>query len=108
MKKILLLIGCVLALVFGAHVVGYVVALRSDAYAVAKAHVEKDGALAQQIGAVSEVSLAPLDAELRFTMDSGAARFVVSARTDRGERKIRILLDKIGTEWRVKTLDVIG
>lgn len=107
MKKAILIVAGMVVLVLGAEVAGYVVALNSDAYASAKLFVLTDSDISRQIGQVSLASLAPLDAEIRFTSDTGSANFVVTAKTASASHRVEVRLQKTSTGWQVQNSRII-
>ena len=101
MKRVLIVVVALVVILLGAQGVGYLVALNSDAYAAASDFVSRDPGISNQIGHVNSVTLAPLDAEIRFTSDTGQAKFVVSAKTANGIHKVVVRLEKLASGWRV-------
>jgi len=108
MKRVVIVIVAAVLLVLGAQVVGYYVALNSDAYAAASRFVLSDQKLGQQIGRVAKTSLAPFDAEIRFTPNTGLAKFVVTADTSSGTHKVAVRLEKRGNDWHVLDSAVVS
>jgi len=107
MRRFSIVVGVVFAILLTAHIVGYVVAVNSDAYAAAARFVQDDPSISSEIGAVSKTSLAPLDAELRFTGYSGEAKFAITTQTTKGSFKVIVQLEKSSNGWRVVNSHVL-
>jgi hypothetical protein len=101
MKRVVIGVCAAIVLIIAAEIAGYYVALNSDAYTVASKFVSSDAGLAAQIGPVLATRLSPFDAELRFTMNTGQAKFIVTAETRSGPRRVMVRLDKVGAAWKV-------
>lgn len=108
MKRVLIVMIVVVVLMLAAQVAAYAIALNSEAYAEAARSLREDVSIASQIGAVETISLAPFDTEMRFTGESGNAAFVLTASTTRGKHKIRVLLEKRATAWKVLSTQVLS
>ena len=107
MKRGMVIAAVAVVLVLLAQVAGYFVALKSDAYAEASRFVLSDTAIAKQLGRVQKVTLAPFDAEIRFTSETGTASFVLSTETDKGSRKVLVRLEKVNGTWKVTSSSVL-
>jgi hypothetical protein len=103
------IIGAVIALLlFGAQVFGYFVALKSDAYAAADVFLRTDESVTEKIGKVEATHLSPLDAQIRFTANSGDAKFILTVDTPAHARKVIVHLEKGSTAWKVTHWTVIS
>ena len=108
MKRVLIALTVIVALMLAAHVAAYTIAINSDAYAVAAMYLRSDPSIGSQVGTITDVTLAPFDAEMRFTGESGSAAFLVTAETATGKRKIKVLLERHTDGWRVLSTRVLS
>jgi hypothetical protein len=102
-----MLVAFVVVVLVGTEVLGYVVAVNSDAYAKAREFVESDSALSKRIGHVTGTRLAPLGAELRFTAYTGTAKLVLDADTNDGSHKVLVQLEKGASGWAIVKSSVL-
>lgn len=105
--KVVLVVLCVGLF---SYLVGFVVAINSDAFSEGKTFVVQSPAANRELGGNIEIQLAPLGYELEFAGSGGSATFDYIVTGPKATGKVQIALSKIGDIWRVEkaTLLVSG